>query len=344
MIAELKSHLPELLGHRLTEWLSWVYWNIVAPMYAQPTLHWFFLLSTLAVAALFFATRSAEERRTSGGFLRYMFPREIYAHPSAVVDYKFYVVTQLVMTHLRLGQWVVGLAAILQIAEGIRWVMTAVFGPRASADAQPGAIAVVAFTLVTALAYDYARFLAHYLHHRVPALWEFHKVHHSAEVLTPISSFRAHPVDQMIEFLLRLIATSAVAAVFGYFYPDGITELTVMNYAALTFLFYLTAHLRHSHIPLGYGRLSGIFLSPHMHQLHHSADPRHFDKNFGFMFSIWDRMAGTLLIPEAGERFRLGLPHGAGKFDTVWALYFNPFVEAFRHIVGVLVPAARRSS
>ena len=33
----------------------------------------------------------------------------------------------------------------------------------------------------------------------MPFLWEFHKVHHSAEVLNPITGFRSHPVDQVLD-------------------------------------------------------------------------------------------------------------------------------------------------
>jgi sterol desaturase/sphingolipid hydroxylase (fatty acid hydroxylase superfamily) len=263
----------------------------------------------------------------------------VVAHPSAIVDYKFFVVNQFVLTYLRLGQWVVGLAAILQVAEGMQWLLDAGFGA-APAGTRPGTLAIIAFTVLSATAYDYGRFLSHFVQHRVPLLWEFHKVHHSAEVLTPISSFRAHPVDQMIEFLFRLTTTAVVSGGFAHFYPSGIKELTILNYGALTFLFYLTAHLRHSHIPLGYGRLSSVFISPVMHQLHHSAAQEHFDKNFGFIFSFWDRMAGTWLVPDRNQSFKLGLPPDAGKYGTVTQLLVYPFVGAARLFRPKPVPRA----
>ena len=187
---------------------------------------------------------------------------------------------------------------------------------------------IAAFTLLTALAYDYGRFLSHFVQHRVPVLWEFHKVHHSAEVLTPISSFRAHPLDQMIEFLFRLIGASLVSGVFAHFYPKGIAELTILDDSALTFV-RPDAHLRHSHIPMGFGKLSHVLVSPVMHQLHHSANPEHFDKNFGFLFSFWDRMTGTERMV---RRVHSGLPPEAGKYDSATALFFYPFLGAARLI------------
>jgi sterol desaturase/sphingolipid hydroxylase (fatty acid hydroxylase superfamily) len=265
-----------------------VYWAAVHPVISQPTLKWMFILSTLVIVYAFFLATQPQARSSFRAFFRFAFPREVIAHPSAIVDYKFYVVNQLVLTYLRLGQWVVGLAAILQVAEGVQWLLDAAFGAT-PAGTRPGVLAIIAFTLLSAMAYDYGRFLSHFVQHRVPLLWEFHKVHHSAEVLTPISS-----------------------------------------YGALTFLFYLTAHLRHSHVPLGYGRLSAVFVSPVMHQLHHSAAPEHFDKNFGFIFSFWDRMAGTWLVPERNVSFTLGLPPDAGKYGTVTQLLLYPFAGAAR--------------
>ncbi len=306
-----------------------VYWAAVHPVISQPTLKWMFILSTLVIVYAFVLATQPQARSSFRAFFRFAFPREVIAHPSAIVDYKFYVVNQLVLTYLRLGQWVVGLAAILQVAEGVQWLLDAAFGATA-AGTRPGALAIIAFTQLSALAYDDGRFLSHFIQHRVPLLWEFHKVHHSAEVLTPISSFRAHPIDQMIEFLFRLVTTAVVSGAFAHFYPSGIKELTILNYGALTFLFYLTAHLRHSHVPLGYGRLSAVFVSPVMHQLHHSAAPEHFDKNFGFIFSFWDRMAGTWLVPERNVSFTLGLPPDAGKYGTVTQLLLYPFAGAAR--------------
>jgi sterol desaturase/sphingolipid hydroxylase (fatty acid hydroxylase superfamily) len=323
--------LTDLIPPALIEILRWTYWQIVNPLVAQPTFSWMFFLSTLVAAYLFyfFIASRVQDPSTRRGFLRYVFPREVWGHRSAIVDYKFFVASILLIKYLQLGQWVLGLAAILKVAEGIQWVLDQTLGTVPAAGGPPAGV-VVSFTLLTALAYDYGRFLSHFVQHRVPVLWEFHKVHHSAEVLTPISSFRAHPIDQMIEFLFRLIGTAVVSGVFAHFYATGIAELTVLNYSALTFVYYLTAHLRHSHIPVGFGRFSTVMVSPVMHQLHHSANPDHFDKNFGFIFSFWDRMAGTYLIPARNERFTLGLPPEAGKYDTATALFLYPFQGAAR--------------
>lgn len=333
MLHETKAFLTDLLGAQFTAALAKIYFTLIAPVLAQPTLHWLFISTAILVAWLYFITREAVPgRRSLVTFFRYLFPREIYSHPSAIVDYKFYVVMQIVMANLRVGQWVAGLASVLLVGEGIRWLLDQLFG----APTQPGSptlLVMVLFTVCMTLAYDFARFVVHYLHHRIPILWEFHKVHHAAEVLTPITGYRSHPVDQAIEFLFRLVGTAAVTGGFAHFYPQGMAELTILNYSAITFFYFLTSLLRHSHVAVGFGPVSKWLVSPVMHQLHHSNDPRHFDRNFGFIFSIWDRMAGTLVVPKAGEKFNLGLPRDAGKFDTVSALFFHPFVAAARLLI-----------
>ena len=53
-------------------------------------------------------------------------------------------------------------------------------------------------TVTLFLAYELGYWLNHYVPHRVPFLWEFHKVHHSATVLTPLTNFRVHPVYMCI--------------------------------------------------------------------------------------------------------------------------------------------------
>jgi sterol desaturase/sphingolipid hydroxylase (fatty acid hydroxylase superfamily) len=331
MLDTVREQLSSILGPAVTEWLSLVFWKGIAPIFAQPTLHLLFIASTLAVIAVYFfaVVKRAEPGQS---FWRYAFPKAVFAHPSAIADYKFYVANQFVLTYLRLGQFVVGLVSLLYIAQGVTALLATVLGERVAVDAPPWWIAAI-FTLVFTIAYDFGRFLSHFVQHRSEILWEFHKVHHSAEVLTPMSSFRAHPVDQAIEFLFRSLTTAPIIGVFGYFYPSGIEALTILNYSAITFLFYLTSHLRHSHVPLGFGAASNFFVSPVMHQLHHSAAREHFDKNFGFIFSAWDRLFGTLYVPRADEKWLLGLPADAGRYDSVWRLFAQPFVGIYRLLV-----------
>jgi sterol desaturase/sphingolipid hydroxylase (fatty acid hydroxylase superfamily) len=329
--------LKGLLGPDVWSVLSFVYWQILWPPISQPSMHWMYLLSSLLLGCIFLLVAAGSQRLTLRALPGALFPRAIWRHASTQVDVRFFVLNQLLMSHLRLNVWVIGLFGLLHVQDVVQgllgWVVAAPEPARA-----PGALALVAFTLSMGVAFDFARYLSHRLHHRIPVLWEFHKVHHSAEVLTVFSNYRNHPVETMVELLLRLVAAAVVAGVFGCFYSAGLKEYTVLNYGALTFVYYLTAHLRHSHVPFDFGPLRSVFISPRMHQLHHSADPKHFDRNFGFLLSFWDRCAGTLYLPQAGEAFKLGLPPEAGRFDSAWNLLVQPFIASYRLLVPQRAP------
>lgn len=327
---KLKALLNDLVGPELTSVAGKIYHLILTPIVANPVLRWSFLFSTLLVIWLYYVWRVAPQgERSVRGYLRYVFPKEIWTHRSAVLDYKYYVLTQIVLTNLRFGSFVVGLIAILHVSDGVTWLVGWFLGP-APAPTAPTWPAIISFTLLLTAGVDFAGFFSHYLNHRVPLLWEFHKVHHAADVLTPFSAFRAHPVDQLLEFLFRMIVTAALTGAYAYFYGSGIKELSVLNYSAITFFAHLTIHLRHSHVPIGYGPLSALLVSPVMHQLHHSNTRRHFDKNFGLVFSVWDRLFGSRYVPARDENWNLGLPPESGKYATVWNLYFHPFAAAGR--------------
>ncbi len=343
----MKAWLENLLGPGIVEVLSTLYWWVVVPILGEPRFGVYFVASTVAVALVFYwavGRRGAGAGAGAGagikGALAYVFPRQVFLHPSALLDYKFFIANQLLMAHLRFGAVVVAAVGLLAMAQNIASGLGALFGARVAME--PGFVVVLAFTLINLLAWDFGKWLAHYLAHKVPVLWEFHKPHHATEVLTPVSSTRAHPIDIMLDLLFRLLCTGVVAGVFAYLYPSGIKELQILGFNAVAMvIYYWIAHLQHSHIPLGYGRyLSRLLVSPHMHQVHHSQEVRHWDRNFGFVFSLWDGLFKTLYVPASDEAFRLGLPEGrgAGQYNSLAALYLRPFAGAWQILVRALRP------
>ncbi len=97
--------------------------------------------------------------------------------------------------------------------------------------------------------------------------------------------------------------------------------------------------LRHSHLPVSFGRFDAVLMSPHMHQLHHSSKIAHWDKNFGHRFSVWDWWFGTMLVPIKGESF----PWGLGKseqeeYNTMFGAYILPFVKMAKLVGGKPLP------
>ena len=194
-------------------------------------------------------------------------------------------------------------------------------------------IAIAAFLIVSAVAMDFVAFLSHWLQHKLPILWQFHKVHHSAEVMHPLSNFREHPVDNLLYTFTNAVAYGLLMAgamtVFG-FVPD---QPLILGAPIVGFLFNVSGyHLRHSHVWLRWpGKLSMIFPSPAHHHVHHSSHPDHIDKNFAFMFPIWDVIFRTYHMPDDNRNVRFGIGNeNKGELTSCLRLYWVPVRDAYR--------------
>ena len=266
------------------------------------------------------------EPRSLRALLASLFPRRVYLHPSALLDYRFVLVNYFVIALL------VG-AMFASAATTTGWVAAALdlaLGPNRH-PATPGLAAGLVFTVVVFMAVDFGNFLAHWLQHKIPWLWEFHKIHHSAEVLTPITALRVHPVGEILSTQVIALCVGAINGGFFYVYQGPVAQMTIAGVNALDFLYYTIGayHLAHSHVWLMFPRgLRELFLSPALHLIHHSVALEHRDKNFAFTFTFWDRLFGTLHMPQDHEREGLVLGLGDGEerdFQSVWQLYATPF-------------------
>ena len=295
----------------------------VFPFLPQTRLYWLYLLTAVAIA---YGVYRRSDRARFSRFVEFVVPKTVYLHRSALVDYRYFVVNHISFVFL--------IAPLLLSASAVgtftRRALESFAGPL---PGEPAGITTLAlYTVCLALAYDFGIFIVHYAMHRFPTLWEFHKVHHSAEVLTPVTVYRVHPLEDLLYGATTGAATGLVHGIFAFALGGGITVVTVLNVDAALFAFYLLGYnLRHSHIWLAYPDwLSRILISPAQHQIHHSIHPRHLDKNMGFMFAMWDAMMNTLYVPERREDLVFGL--GDGKpddYNGVLALYVVPFRKIF---------------
>jgi sterol desaturase/sphingolipid hydroxylase (fatty acid hydroxylase superfamily) len=301
-------------------------------MFIDPQNRWFlgYFLCSITIAIGVFLVEAVKDRKIlEGGLTHYLFPTAIYLNRSAVADYWFFLVNKLAFA-LVFAQFAVVTAA----AESVTSALLKSF-IRVPAAEVPSWVAVLATTLAWALAADFGLWGAHYLQHRIPILWEFHKVHHSAEVLTPVTAGRVHPIDDFLNFGLSGVFGGASLAVCQAAFGDRAFMFSLFNINFVLALFYLFGfHLRHSHIWLPYkGLLGKLLISPAHHQVHHSIAERHWNKNLGFMFAFWDWCFGTLYPVDAKEQIVYGID-GAEEtqYQTVLALYWLPFVRAYRRI------------
>jgi sterol desaturase/sphingolipid hydroxylase (fatty acid hydroxylase superfamily) len=261
-------------------------------------------------------------------FRRFVLPKTIYAHRSALVDYAFFVVNRLTFIPILAPL----LISTTIVSHGSYNFYKSIWGPPTTLLPE-GFLLEILIALSIALASDLGMFLAHYLQHKIRFLWEFHKVHHSAEVLTPITVYRFHPVDDILYMTFSGTMAGLAHGILTYLSPNGYVIANALGVNIVFFLFYLIGYnLRHSHIWLSYGPLlSLIFISPAQHQIHHSKDPQHTDKNLGFVFAFWDLLAGRLYVPKNREALIYGLRNDEEKnYQGLLKLYFKPFKELFK--------------
>lgn len=144
---------------------------------------------------------------------------------------------------------------------------------------------------------DFFIYIWHLLTHELPLLWRFHRVHHSDLNMDVTTANRFHLGEFLITGLIRL----AVIYTFGI----GLTA-----YVLFEILVNLAVQFHHSSIrvPLGFERWWVIlFVPPFLHRIHHSIKVKEQNSNYGVIFSLWDRMLGTLKTAVDQESIVIGI-------------------------------------
>ena len=128
------------------------------------------------------------------------------------------------------------------------------------------------------------------------------------------------------------LTTGLLTWLFHRYVSTGVTVFTYLGVHVIFFIGNLVGNLRHWQVWLSYGKtLNNWLISPAHHQLHHSAEERHWGCNRGFEIAVWDRLYGTLCVPQdKPEDFKMGLGDGTdGHWHGVWRMYFWPFLMLF---------------
>lgn len=285
---------------------------------------------TLAYVVIARARRGTRNTRLRA-FFRFVFDKRVWLHRSSRLDYKLFAVNTILMGSL-LTIFIFGTEFWHAKAAGaLDWA----FGPP-PVGREPSWLVFAFTTLCQIVALDFGYWLAHYAFHRSEILWEFHKVHHSAEVMTPATELRQHPVELVAFPIVFGLTTGLTFAAMSQLFGPEAQKLGVMGQTAIMAAHLATFHhLRHSHVAMPFTGFWGrLFHSPAHHQIHHSADPRHFDRNMGYLFSLWDWLAGTLVMPKKGEKITLGIGHEGAAHDSVRATMWLPFRNAWRLMRG----------
>jgi sterol desaturase/sphingolipid hydroxylase (fatty acid hydroxylase superfamily) len=147
--------------------------------------------------------------------------------------------------------------------------------------------------LAALFAADFLGYIAHRLFH-IGKFWDFHAVHHASEELDWLSSVRLHPINQAFGQIIVM----APLALLGFN-----VQILGTTGGLLTFW----AIFVHSNVRWTFGPLRHVIATPAFHRWHHTSQSEGLDKNFGGLFLFWDRLFGTLYLPEGRQAVRFGL-------------------------------------
>jgi sterol desaturase/sphingolipid hydroxylase (fatty acid hydroxylase superfamily) len=290
-----------------------------------------FLLATVVLVFILWAYR-----RPGQGFFRWAFPREVWFHASHKVDLKVFL----------FGRLLTFLSASLSVltSSSLGAQISAAIGEGTGPSGQePSDWHPLAVAIVILLVADFCVYWFHRVSHEWPVLWPFHATHHSAEVMTPITVYRKHPIYDLLSGLFGGAVMGLVTGVVLGITVGAVPVAMIGGINALYYLFNLAgSNLRHSHVWLSFGPVvEHLVISPAQHQVHHSIDPRHHNRNYGEVLAIWDWMFGSLYVPKGQEDLCFGLGDADGNLlpqphPTLTRFLVEPFRSSAAAVVRVL--------
>lgn len=137
---------------------------------------------------------------------------------------------------------------------------------------------------------DFLQWCVHNLLHRVPWLWEVHKLHHTIKELDWIGNFRFHWGELFVYQSLTYLPLIIMGVDSNVLLVIGVISLLIGN-------------LNHSNLHISWGPLRYVINSPRMHVWHHDIVNHHKSgQNFGIVFSFWDWLFRTAYWPSEKQQ------------------------------------------
>ncbi len=174
--------------------------------------------------------------------------------------------------------------------------------------------------LLSLLMIDFFHYLSHRLHHAVPILWRFHRLHHADRTMNAITTFIHHPLEVLTVFVVDI----------SMYVLFDIPVIAILCHSLL-----MVIHAPFSHttlkIPMRIQTFLGYFMvTPHMHRTHHSRDSKEGNSSFSIVFPFWDRLCGTY-IPQTEhdlKKMKFGVrSNESPRQDRIGAYLINPLLK-----------------
>jgi sterol desaturase/sphingolipid hydroxylase (fatty acid hydroxylase superfamily) len=286
------------------------------------------LASSFAVGVMALAYRQKKRRGRVNlrALARAIASRKFLRHESFHADVKLFILSVVFMPAI-IGGLVI---STMTVSTAVNAALTSAFGPMTPNACCAVTVKIVS-TIVLFLAYEIGYWVDHYLKHRVPFLWELHKLHHTADVLTPLTNFRNHPIDSVVFGYMLAAFIGGASGALAWFFGKDVETFSVDGKNILFICFLWTiGHLQHSEFWIPFRGFWGrLILSPAHHQIHHSDDPAHFNRNLGSVLAVWDWMAGTLEIPtEKNPRLSYGVNEDGVAHHSSSGMLLTPAIKS----------------
>lgn len=250
----------------------------------EQRLYWPVLLSSLIFAFIY-----------TKGFN--FFSKESLLHPSSIVDFKLLLLNNI----LKIFLFPIFFVSSFKISVFTHKFLYSLY-PSFSGFEVGGYTKAIIATFMAFIINDFLRFFQHLLMHEIKFLRVIHSTHHSAQVLTPFTLFRTHPLESFLGACRSILSLGLVLAFYSFLFKGKVSAIDILGVNAFGFIFNaFLSNLRHSPIPISFGIFEYIFVSPRMHQIHHSRDKRHLNKNYGVALALWDQIWGTYYKPTNEE-------------------------------------------
>lgn len=154
--------------------------------------------------------------------------------------------------------------------------------------------------------HDFMKYLSHRMMHEIDFLWQFHKIHHDTELLTPITIFRIHPVEPVVRSIFMAMSVSIFVALSKLFFKETY-HIYFFSVPLLVLFSNLYNNFSHTHIWIHWPYFANFLRSPAMHQVHH--EKHHYRKNVNYsnIFSIWDYIFNTIENPKEYRKIHFGI-------------------------------------
>jgi len=162
-----------------------------------------------------------------------------------------------------------------------------------------------------------AFYAVHYACHKVPVLWEFHRVHHSSVIVDSFSTSRFHFFERVAFTLPNILC---------------MTYFQVRLDVILIYFFFRTFMDRYIHSNINGPRWTHKLMvsSPHFHRWHHAIDPEARDKNFSGDFIFYDVLFNTAYDPDPKDKPPPSVFGEPGYTNNIIVQQLMPFVFLYR--------------